>query len=40
MSNRRGGIYFKSAISAHRKGKRICEKANGDHPANMGDIHR
>lgn len=38
MSNRRGGIYLKSAVSAHRKGERICEKTNGDHPAARGDI--
>lgn len=31
---------MKSAVSALRKGKRICEKANGDHPANMNDVPR
>lgn len=31
---------MESAVSDRRKGKRICERANGDHPANMNDIPR
>lgn len=31
---------MKSAVAAPRKGKRICEKVNSDHPPNMDDSHR
>lgn len=40
VDSRREWFFLKSAVSGQRKGKRICENANGDHPANITDIHR